>query len=87
MKCVKLNQINFTFLLIIFPLLLNAQQKAPNRAEGEQYENVIIRGVTLINGTGAPPSGPVDIVIEKNRIKKIQNVIFSRRYETSSHLH
>jgi hypothetical protein len=30
--------------------------------------------VTLINGTGAPPIGPVDIVIEKNRIVQISNV-------------
>jgi adenine deaminase len=35
-----------------------------------------IRGVILINGTGAPPIGPVDIVIEKNRIKQIVNLGF-----------
>ena len=40
--------------------------KAPDRAEGEgPYTQLIIRGVTLINGTGAPPIGPMDIVIEK----------------------
>jgi imidazolonepropionase-like amidohydrolase len=32
---------------------------------------LIIRGVTLINGTGAPPVGPVDIVVEKARIRQI----------------
>lgn len=35
---------------------------------------MIIRGATLINGTGAPPIGPVDIVVEKNRIVQIRNV-------------
>ncbi len=49
--------------------------KAPLVKEGDgPYTQLIIRGVTLINGTGAPPFGPVDIVIEKNRIVKIQNV-------------
>jgi len=33
---------------------------SPARAEGEgPYEKLIIRGVTLIDGTGAPPVGPV----------------------------
>jgi hypothetical protein len=46
--------------------------KAPPRAEGEgPYGRLILRGVTLIDGTGAPPLGPVDIVIEKNRIADI----------------
>ena len=35
---------------------------------------MIIRGATLINGTGAPPIGPMDIVIENNRIKAIEAV-------------
>ncbi|MEL7005930.1 MAG: amidohydrolase family protein, partial [Bacteroidota bacterium] len=35
---------------------------------------LIIRGVMLINGNGAPPIGPVDIVVEKNRIKEIKVV-------------
>jgi imidazolonepropionase-like amidohydrolase len=45
---------------------------APDRKEGDgPYTQLIIRGVTLINGTGAPAIGPVDIVIENNRITKI----------------
>jgi len=35
---------------------------------------LIIRGATIINGTGAPALGPVDIVIENNRIVKIVTV-------------
>ena len=42
---------------------------APPRAEGEgPFQRLILRGVTVIDGTGAPPFGPADIVIEKNRI-------------------
>ena len=48
---------------------------APPRAEGEgPYERLILRGGTLINGTGSPPIGPVDIVIEGGRIADVRNV-------------
>jgi len=50
---------------------------APDRAADEgggPYGKLIIRGATLIDGTGAPPIGPVDIVIENNRIVDIQSV-------------
>lgn len=48
--------------------------KAPLKNDGQSYPQLILRGVTIINGTGAPPMGPVDIVIEKNRIVQIANV-------------
>ncbi len=44
-------------------------------AQGDgPFNQLIIRGVTLINGNGAPPQGPIDIVVENNIIKKIQVV-------------
>ena len=52
-------------------------KKAPNRNEGDgPWSQLILRGATLINGTGAPPTGPVDIVIEQNRIVTIKNVSY-----------
>jgi imidazolonepropionase-like amidohydrolase len=52
-------------------------QKAPPRAEGEgPFPHLILRGATVIDGTGAPPYGPADIVIEGNRIARIKNVGF-----------
>src|ERR1700709_624751 len=48
---------------------------APARAEGEgPFKRLILRGVPLIDGTGAPAIGPVDIVIEKNRIVDVASV-------------
>ncbi|MBS9461530.1 amidohydrolase family protein [Flagellimonas sp. 389] len=38
------------------------------------FSQLIIRGVTLINGNGAPPRGPIDIVVENNKIVDIQVV-------------
>jgi len=50
-------------------------QPAPEKKEGDgPYPQLILRGGILINGTGAPPNGPVDIVIENNRIVQISIV-------------
>ena len=66
-------------LLIIVAFLfsnINAQvAKAPIVQEGEgPFSQLIIRGVTMISGTGSPPIGPIDVVIENNIIKKIKVV-------------
>jgi imidazolonepropionase-like amidohydrolase len=49
---------------------------APNRGADEgrgPFKTLVIRAAILIDGTGAPPQGPVDIVIENNRIKAIRS--------------
>src|SRR6266536_3627787 len=69
-------RIYFFLIAFAFPVVIFSQvQKAPERKEGEgPWNQLIIRGVILVDGTGAPPVGPVDIVVEKNRIKQIQIV-------------
>ncbi|MFZ5608324.1 MAG: amidohydrolase family protein [Pseudomonadota bacterium] len=50
---------------------------APDRPAGEgegPYPRLVIRGATLVDGSGAPPMGPVDIVIEQDRIAEIRSV-------------
>ncbi len=59
------------FLTIAFTSIALFSQ---NKMSEGPFPQLIIRGVTLINGNGAPPVGPVDIVVEKNVIKKIQVV-------------
>lgn len=54
-------------------LLLIPAFMAGQMGEGP-FPQLIIRGVTLINGNGAPPMGPVDIVVEKNRIRAVEVV-------------
>jgi imidazolonepropionase-like amidohydrolase len=49
---------------------------APSRRAGEgrgPFKTLVIRGATLIDGTGAPPQGPVDIVISGNRISAVRS--------------
>ena len=67
--------------LSVQPHSLLAQSRgvehSPDRAPGEgegPFERLIIRGATVIDGTGAPARGPMDIVIEGNRIVSIQSV-------------
>lgn len=64
------------FSLILSATVIQAQvKKAPARHEGEgPWPQLIIRGATLINGTLSPPLGPMDIVVEGNRITEIRSV-------------
>jgi hypothetical protein len=72
----------FSPVLIIACLLLpmaNAApgDKAPLRKDGEgkgPYPELILRGVNVITGEGAPVRGPVDIVINNKRITNIVSV-------------
>jgi hypothetical protein len=62
-------------LLIIFLLLLVHKGFSQENYLGEgPFDQLIIRGVTLINGDGSPPRGPVDVVVENNIIVAIQVV-------------
>lgn len=52
---------------------------APDRRSDEgvgPFDRLIIRGVTLIDGTGGPAIAPVDVVVEGNRIAQIRTVGF-----------
>ena len=55
------------------PKMIPAPDRGADDGEGP-YGRLIIRGATLIDGTGAPPIGPVDIVIENNRIVEVKSV-------------
>jgi imidazolonepropionase-like amidohydrolase len=48
---------------------------APDRRQDEgkgPFKTLVIRGVTVIDGTGSPPIGPMDIVISGNRITSVR---------------
>jgi hypothetical protein len=71
-----MDKILLTLCLLGSVLFSSSQiKKAPNRHEGEgPWPQLIIRGVILIDGTGAPATGPVDIVVENNRVREIVSV-------------
>ncbi|NNK62581.1 MAG: amidohydrolase family protein [Gemmatimonadetes bacterium] len=61
-----------------FALPLSAQMDETTRRGADEgggpYERLVIRGATILDGTGAPPQGPVDLVIENDRIVEIRSV-------------
>src|ERR1700682_3538818 len=69
-------------LLLLAALVSTAQEKkqqayAPDRRAGAgegPLKSHVIPGVARVAGTGAPPQGPVDLVVEGNRIKEIRSV-------------
>ncbi len=71
-------------LVLLALLTLTAHQALPQvihgspdrRADEGQgpYDRMVIRGITMIDGTGAPARGPVDIVVERNRIADVRSV-------------
>jgi hypothetical protein len=62
------------FVLVAAPAFA-AIEPGPDRREGEgPYPQLILRGLTVVNGTGAPAFGPADIVIEGGRIAEVKVV-------------
>ena len=72
-----MKKINFIKLqcVIFFTLQFFCINSQNNTSQGP-FNQLIIRGVTLINGNGAPPLGPVDIVVKNKIITKIQTIGF-----------
>lgn len=62
---------NNRLLFVVF--LLSTIVVRAQLAEGP-FDQMIIRGVILINGNGAPPLGPVDVVVENNVITQVKTV-------------
>ncbi len=63
----------YFIILIALTVFRSQGQQSKNTAEGP-YSQLIIRGITLINGNGAPPIGPVDITITNDKISAIDVV-------------
>lgn len=47
----------------------------PPRTEGlGPYKRVVLRNVTIVNGTGAPAQGPYDLVLSNDRIAELRSI-------------
>ena len=56
------------------PAAIGGIVPSPDRRAGEgagPFKTLVIRGVTIIDGTGGPPFGPMDVVVQGNRIASI----------------
>ena len=54
-------------------MLATSSVVAQDLAQGP-FDRLVIRNVTLIDGTGGPPTFPVDIVVEQDRIVQVRSV-------------
>jgi imidazolonepropionase-like amidohydrolase len=73
---ITLSVVGLCLFLLSLPVF-SAPDSAPDRQRGEgPFERLILRGVIVVNGEGAPPIGPMDVVIEGDRIASIHNVGF-----------
>jgi len=61
-------------LLLAWSLAWTAFGQTPQKNEPEQagpYGSLVIRGVTIIDGSGAPAFGPADVFVRGNRIARV----------------
>ena len=66
----RITTIAATIVAVLFAAA--SAQSVPERSLGEgPYDRLVIRGVTVIDGAGAPPFGPMDVVVEDGRITGI----------------
>ena len=65
----------FLLALMAYPALAQGtMERVPDRPAdvgGGPYAKLVISGAMVIDGTGAPPIGPLDIVVERNRIAQM----------------
>jgi imidazolonepropionase-like amidohydrolase len=52
--------------------LIPARARRADEGKGP-FKTLVIRGAMLIDGSGAPPQGPVDVVVQGNRIASIRS--------------
>jgi imidazolonepropionase-like amidohydrolase len=75
-KLLRASVVSVTLLAAAVPLAGQGVPEAPDRPAGEgagPFNRLVIMGANLIDGTGAPMQGPVDIIIENNRIRQIRS--------------
>jgi imidazolonepropionase-like amidohydrolase len=56
--------------LLASAVLLSAQNRGI--AHGQRNDRLVIRNVTIIDGKGTPPRGPLDVILEGNKIAAIR---------------
>jgi imidazolonepropionase-like amidohydrolase len=66
-------------LIITFLMILSLPSLAQTHEGDGPYKKLVIRGATMIDGTGAPAKGPVDIVIKGDKIVQVKSFSFSHK--------
>jgi len=75
--------------LLLFCMLVSQGLFSETRGvkSGQRYDRLIIRNVIVIDGNGTPPEGPVDVVIEGNKISSVRPASRDEKaYEAEQHV-
>lgn len=59
-----------SFVIVLAVAAWSTELGAQSLAQGP-FKRLVIRGATVIDGTGAPPQGPIDLVVEGDRIAEV----------------
>lgn len=71
MKPLKNTVVLLSFLAVILAAPFAARAATKGVEHGKRYDRLVIRNVVLIDGKGTPARGPVDVVVEGNRIAAV----------------
>lgn len=75
--------------LTVIVVMLTAGLQAQTRGivSGERYDRLVIRNAIVVDGKGTPARGPLDIIIQKNRIHSIRSAARNEDvYEEEAHV-
>lgn len=53
---------------------------------GRRYDRLVIRNVTVIDGKGTPPRGPIDVIIAGNAIEDVIGALPAEAYAGDAHV-
>ena len=71
MKPLKNTVVFLFFLAVILAAPFAARAETKGVEHGKRYDRLVVRNVVLIDGKGTPARGPVDVVVEGNRIAAV----------------
>jgi imidazolonepropionase-like amidohydrolase len=71
MKKQILPVLGLSVLMILSGAVMAARAEGRGLEHGRRYDRLVIRNVLLIDGKGTPMRGPVDVVVEGNRIASV----------------
>ena len=75
MKPLKNTVVFLFFLAVILAAPFAARAESKGVEHGKRYDRLVIRNVVLIDGKGTPARGPVDVVVEGNRIAAVMGAV------------
>lgn len=80
------NSISIIILLFFVFTYQNLPCETRGIKNGQRYDRLIIRNVIVIDGNGTPPSGPMDVIVEGNKISAIRSARNESIYNDESHV-